>query len=227
MFKLPPLPYEYDALEPAISADTLEFHHGKHHKKYVETTNALLKEKGSKPRSLEEVVRTSDGKLFNNAAQAWNHAFFWHCMTPDKSSPGGEMTEAIQSAFGDLAGLKKVFVEEANSHFASGWAWIVTNEAGMLQVISTHDADTPIAHGLTPILTCDVWEHAYYLDYQNDRKAFVEAWFDRLANWRFAQNQLRALMGAGELFRYPSPEDQIAEKTPRDEASREAGARPA
>lgn len=227
MFKLPPLPYEYDALEPAISAETLEFHHDKHHKGYVDKTNQLLRDEGRGPASLEEVVRTSQGKLFNNAAQAWNHAFFWECMTPDREAPAGRLADAISAAYGDLAGLKKAFVEEAANHFASGWAWIIADESGQLQVISTHDADTPIARSQTPILVCDVWEHAYYLDYQNDRKSFVEEWFDKVANWRFAENQLRALMGSGELFRYPAPEERFAETTTRETSGGQAGAGPA
>jgi Fe-Mn family superoxide dismutase len=227
MFKLPPLPYEYDALEPAISAETLEFHHDKHHKAYVDKTNQMLRDEGRTARSLEEVVKSAEGKLFNNAAQAWNHAFFWECMTPDRAEPQGRLKEAITSAFGDLAGLKKAFVEEGASHFASGWAWIVADETGRLKVISTHDADTPIAHGQTPILVCDVWEHAYYLDYQNDRKSFIEEWFDKVANWRFAENQLTALMGQGELFRYPAPEDAIAQATARNTDQGTTDTRPA
>ena len=227
MFKLPPLPYEYDALEPAISAETLEFHHDKHHKTYVDKTNQLLKEEGKTASTLEEVVKSAKGKLLNNAAQAWNHAFFWESMTGERAAPAGKLAEAITSAYGDLAGLKKAFVEEGANHFASGWAWIVADESGQLKVISTHDADTPIAHGQTPILVCDVWEHAYYLDYQNDRKSFIEEWFDKVANWRFAENQLRALMGQGELFRYPAPEEKVGETPTRDTAQTQTGSRPA
>jgi superoxide dismutase, Fe-Mn family len=227
MFKLPPLPYEYDALEPTISAETLEFHHDKHHKAYVDKTNQMLKDEGRTAATLEEVVKSSQGKLFNNAAQAWNHAFFWECMTGERQAPAGKLAEAITSAYGDLAGLKKAFVEEGANHFASGWAWIIADESGQLKVISTHDADTPIAHGQTPILVCDVWEHAYYLDYQNDRKSFIEEWFDKVANWRFAENQLRALMGQGELFRYPAPEEKGGENTTRETDQTQTGPGPA
>ena len=213
MFILPPLPYDYDGLEPAVSSDTLEFHHDKHHKAYVDNTNRMLREEGRAAQSLEDVVRNSSGKLFNNAAQAWNHGFFWESMTPEYAPPAGDFATAIQSAYGDIGGLRKAFVEEGASHFASGWAWIVADEAGRLKVISTHDADTPIAHGMTPIIVCDVWEHAYYLDYQNDRKSFLETWFDKVANWRFAEKQLRAVMGAGEPYRYPAPEERLGQTT--------------
>ena len=225
MFILPPLPYDYDALEPTVSAETLQFHHDKHHKTYVDTTNKLVAEMGGRPKALEDVVRSSNGKLFNNAAQAWNHAFFWQCMTPDRAAPSGDLEAAIVRGFGDVAAFKAKFIEEGATHFASGWAWLIADEGGGLRVISTHDADTPIAHGWTPLLVCDVWEHAYYLDYQNDRKAFLEAWFDKVANWRFAENQLRALNGAGELFRYPAPEDDLAETTSR-QAQGQTDARP-
>ncbi len=227
MFKLPPLPYDYDALEPAISAETLEFHHDKHHKTYVETTNKLLAERGWKPANLEEVVRGSNGKLFNNAAQAWNHAFFWECMTPDHVPPEGDLKAAIAEGFGSLIDLKEAFIEEAVNHFASGWTWLIADDGGRLKIISTHDADTPIAHAQTPLLTLDVWEHAYYLDYQNDRKAYVKAWLDKVANWRFAENQLRALNGAAELFRFPAPEDTLGEKAERNAGKGQTSARPA
>jgi Fe-Mn family superoxide dismutase len=211
-FILPDLPYEYDALEPAISAETLTFHHDKHHKAYVDTTNKLLAEKGWRPDTLEEVVRISSGKLFNNAAQAWNHAFFWQSMTPDYA-PSSEA----------FAALKDAFIEEGATHFASGWVWIVANESGQPSVTSTHDADNPIAHGQTPLIVCDLWEHAYYLDYQNDRKGFLKAWFEKVANWRFAENQLRALNGEGALFRYPAPEDHIGQTAQTEERQTPTG----
>jgi len=210
MFSLPPLPYDYEALEPVISADTLHYHHDKHHKTYVDTLNKLLADDGKSADTLEEVVRTAEGKLFNNAAQAWNHAFFWESMTSDKSAPSGDLARAID-AFGGMAELRKKFVEEGAGHFASGWVWIIA-DGSVLKVVSTHDADTPIRRGEKPILVCDVWEHAYYLDYQNDRKVFLEAWFDRMANWRFAEKQLRAALGSGEPFRYPAAEDSVEEK---------------
>jgi Fe-Mn family superoxide dismutase len=209
MFALPKLPYDYDALEPAISADTLHVHHDKHHKAYVEKTNKLAGEAGLEDRPLEDVVREArkrgNTKLFNNAAQAWNHAFFWNCMTPDKAQPSGSLKQKIEQAFGSLDEFKAAFAKEGAGHFASGWVWLVTGSDG-LQVISTHDADDVLVReGVFPLLVCDLWEHAYYLDYQNDRAAFLEAWLDDVANWGFAEAQLAAADGQGEGFRYPAP----------------------
>lgn len=210
MFVLPDLPYAADALEPVISARTLGFHHGKHHRTYVETLNTLLAEAGHAPVSLEEVVRDAAGdaakaKLFNNAAQAWNHAFFWDCMSPERQSPSGELAEAIDAAFGGPDHLKEAFVAEGVGHFASGWVWLVAEGPG-LSVISTHDADDTLPRdGLTPLLVCDLWEHAYYLDHQNDRKGFLESWFEALPNWSLAASQLAAARGRGEVWRYPKP----------------------
>jgi len=208
MFILPKLPYAYDALEPAMSADTLHTHHDKHHRTYVEKTNELAAKAGLDGQALEDVVREAqrngDAKLFHNAAQAWNHAFFWECMTPEKAQPSSALMSAIGHAFGGIDAFKDTFVEEGFNHFGSGWAWLVTGSNG-LKVISTHDADdTLIRDGLFPLLVCDLWEHAYYLDYKNDRKAFLERWLDEVANWGFAERQLAASDGKGEGFRYPS-----------------------
>ncbi|MDB5456841.1 MAG: Superoxide dismutase [Caulobacter sp.] len=204
MFKLPDLPYAYDALQPTVSADTLHFHHDKHHAAYVTALNGLIQPGDS--RSLEAVIRDAPpGKLFNNAAQAWNHAFFWDSMTPTKGAPSAGLAAAIAAAFGDLAGLKTAFVTEGVGHFASGWVWLVA-EGGALKVISTHDAaDTLTQPGVTPLLVCDLWEHAYYLDHQNNRKGFLEAWFDALPNWALADRQWSAAQGSGEAWRYPDP----------------------
>ena len=206
MFILPKLPYDYAALEPTLSADTLHTHHDKHHRTYVEKTNELAKEAGLDGRTLEEVVREAhskgDKQLFNNAAQAWNHAFFWECMTPDKAPPSAKIIGAIAQSFASMDALKDAFVEEGFNHFGSGWVWLVTGSEG-LKVISTHDADdTLIRDGLFPLLVCDLWEHAYYLDYKNDRKAFLERWLDEVANWAFAERQLGAADGQGDGFRY-------------------------
>ncbi|HQR88122.1 MAG TPA: superoxide dismutase [Caulobacter sp.] len=202
---LPELPYAYEALEPTVSANTLHFHHDKHHAAYVTALNGLLN--GDDKGSLEEVIKTAaPGKVFNNAAQAWNHAFFWDAMSPEKTAPGAELAAAINEAFGDLAALKTAFVTEAVGHFASGWVWLVA-EGGKLKVISTHDAATTVTEaGVTPLLVCDVWEHAYYLDHQNNRKGFLEAWFDTLANWTLADSQFAASKGAGEVWAYPAPQ---------------------
>ncbi|MBV9509637.1 MAG: superoxide dismutase [Caulobacteraceae bacterium] len=207
MFALPDLPYAYDALQPVVSDRTLHFHHDKHHATYVNTLNELLA--GKSPQSLEAVIQEAKGKekkLFNNAAQAWNHAFFWLSMSPTRQSPSGELDAAIKAAFSDLAELKKAFVTEGVGHFASGWVWLVADKAGALKVISTHDAEDALGDpNLTPLLVCDLWEHAYYLDHQNNRKGFLEAWFDALPNWDFAAAQYAASRGQGEAWRYPAP----------------------
>jgi Fe-Mn family superoxide dismutase len=209
MFELPPLPYDYDALEPTISTDTLHFHHDKHHRAYVEKTNKLAGATGLDGRPLEEVVREArragNTQLFNNAAQAWNHAFFWQCMTPDAGQPSGDFARALEQGFGSVDDFKAAFAKEGEGHFASGWVWLVTGAEG-LKVISTHDADdTLVREGVFPLLVCDLWEHAYYLDYQNDRAAFLKAWLDKTANWAFAERQLAAANGQGDGFRHPAP----------------------
>lgn len=209
MYALLDLPYAYDALVPLISRDTLHAHHDKHFKAYVEKTNELATTAGLAGRPLEDVVREArrrgDKTLFNNAAQAWNHAFFWPCMRPAGGAwPTGELAQAIQH-FGGQQALKDAFVEAGVGHFGSGWVWIVTGAKG-LEVISTHDAeDTLISEGHFPLLACDLWEHAYYLDYENDRKAFLAHWFESLANWDFAAEQLAASDGRGKGFSYPPP----------------------
>jgi len=225
MFVLPELPYGYGDLAPIFSDRTMRFHHDKHHAAYVKTTNELL---GSRiaPDSLEEVVREAargdeHKKLFNNAAQAWNHGFFWVAMAPRRGEPGGELASAIAAAFGDLKSLKSKFVGEGAAHFGSGWVWLVTDEAGLLSVRTTHDAgDTLTQAGVTPLLVCDLWEHAYYLDHQNDRKGFLEGWFDALPNWSFAAAQFAAAHGDGAPWRYPAPESRQAESR---QALRRAG----
>ncbi len=209
MFILPDLPYRYDALAPAMSERTLHVHHDKHHATYVKTVNDLLPG-GAGP--LENVIRDHAGsgdkaKLFNNSAQAWNHGFFWVSMVPPgRSGPSGALAGAIDAAFGSVAELKKAFVAAGAAHFGSGWAWLVASKENALSVVATHDAKTMVgeADG-TPLLVCDLWEHAYYLDYQNDRKGYLEAWFDALPNWAFAETQLRAARGEGEGWRYPEP----------------------
>ena len=213
VFKLPDLPYAYDALKPTMSAETLHLHHDKHHAAYVKTTNELVETLGAPVQTLEEVVlkarREGDAKLFHNAAQAWNHAFFWNCMTPGGSKPQGDLDKAITQAFGGLEQLKQKFVAEGVAHFGSGWVWLIA-DGNDARVISTHDAgDTLTWHGVTPLLVCDLWEHAYYLDYQNDRAGFLEKWFDALPDWSFAAHQLSAAGGQGQPWRYPTaPEPQ-------------------
>jgi Fe-Mn family superoxide dismutase len=218
MFELPDLPYAYDALEPVISDKTLHFHHDKHHATYVKTVNELVNAGAEAGRRLEDIVRgaarSGNRKLFNNAAQAWNHAFFWVAMTPNPEKPPSELSAAIAGAFGDLKGLRQKFVEEGAAHFGSGWVWLVAGQAGKLEVRSTHDADDTLTKdGLTPLIVCDLWEHAYYLDHQNDRKGFLEQWFDALPNWSFAARQFAAARGTGEAWRYPSPTAEPARKS--------------
>jgi superoxide dismutase, Fe-Mn family len=193
---LPPLPYAGNALEPVISEQTLSFHHGKHHKTYVDTLNQLLVGTPFVSLSLEEVIlRTAgDGQhaaIFNNAAQAWNHSFYWHCLTPR----GGDSVPAalqakIKTSFGDLAALKREFGKAAIEQFGSGWAWLVL-DGSELRVIKTSNSDDPLPKRLKPLLTIDVWEHAYYLDYQNRRADYVHAVLNRLMNWEFAAGNLR------------------------------------
>jgi Fe-Mn family superoxide dismutase len=201
MITLPELPYPYDALAPVLSAATLHAHHDKHHAKYVETANELMAKSGLKGKRLEEIIaeaeRRGDHKLFNNAAQAWNHAFFWDCMTPDRRDPDGELLAAMKAAFGGLSELRQKFVQEGAEHFASGWVWLAA-EGGKLAVLSTHDAGTLAHEARTPLVVCDLWEHAYYLDHKQDRKGFLEAWFDRLCNWEFAAAQFAAAQGRHE-----------------------------
>lgn len=195
-FDLPPLPYAKEALEPHISARTIEYHYGKHHQAYVTNLNALVKDTPLNALSLEEVIRQtakdeSKAAVFNNAAQAWNHAFFWKSMTPDGPvAPPQKLIDAIASAFGDFATMKDQFKQAAIGQFGSGWAWLVQNENGALQIVKTPNAMTPFVLGLRPLLTCDVWEHAYYLDYQNRRPDFVQTFLDKLADWDFAAKNM-------------------------------------
>lgn len=194
---LPELPYAMDALEPHMSRGTLEFHHGKHHKSYVDKTNKLIDGTKLENAMLEEIMRaTADDEnqvdLFNNAAQVWNHNFFWNCMTPGGGKlTDGKLTGLLQDEFGSLNGFNTAFQEAATGRFGSGWAWLVYKN-GNLQIMSTANADNPMQLGLTPLLTCDVWEHAYYLDYQNARAKFVETFLEHLVNWPFVEKRLEA-----------------------------------
>lgn len=208
MFILPALPYGATALAPTMSEDTVVTHHDKHHAKYVDTTNQLLAKLDWAAATLESVVQQAhergEKKLFNNAAQAWNHGFYWESMTDARRDPAGDLAQAIQRDFGSLAELKARFVAEGADHFASGWVWLVAQD-DRLAVISTHDADDTLIHpGVTPLLVCDLWEHAYYLDTKNDRKTFLENWFDRLANWAFAETQLAAVRAGQPGWTYPA-----------------------
>jgi Fe-Mn family superoxide dismutase len=208
VFSLPDLPYGYDALHPAISEVTMRTHHDKHHAAYIETTNKLLAEQPFESLSLEEVVKQAaehgQQKLFNQSAQAWNHGFFWECMTPHYEEPRGEIAESIKTAFGGLSPLRECFVEEGAGHFGSGWVWLLSRN-GELVVVSTHDGNGPLTSDRDiPILACDLWEHAYYLDYKNGRKQFLQTWFDQVTNWRFAADQYAASQGQTQPYRFPS-----------------------
>ncbi|HTW87353.1 MAG TPA: superoxide dismutase [Candidatus Binataceae bacterium] len=191
-FELPKLPYAMDALAPHISAETLEFHHGKHHAAYVNNLNNLIKQTKFESSSLEEIVKgASPGPLFNNAAQHFNHSFYWTSLKPHGGGePSGPLGEAIKKAFGDFKSFREKFSAAAVGHFGSGWAWLVKKSDGTIAIESTHDADTPIAHSGTPLLTCDVWEHAYYIDYRNARAKYVEAFWE-IVNWDFAAANLK------------------------------------
>lgn len=194
--QLPALPYDTTALEPHMSARTFEFHYGKHHKTYVDNTNAAIAGTDLDRADLPTIIKTAksrgDRKLFNNSAQVWNHNFFWNSIAPQGGgTPQGKVATLIDRDLGGLQGFKTAFKAEATGHFASGWAWLVLRE-GKLVVTSYHDADTPIAHdGVAPLLTCDVWEHAYYLDYQNARPKFIDVFLENLVNWNFVAANLQ------------------------------------
>lgn len=187
-FQLPELPYSKDALAPHISAETLEYHYGKHHNGYVTKLNDAIKGTPNAEKSLEEIIKSADGGLFNNAAQVWNHTFYWNSLSPDGGGePTGELAEAITSSFGSFEKFKEEFSEAAKSQFGSGWAWLVKDSSGKLSVMKTGNAETPVTNSdVTPLLTCDVWEHAYYIDYRNARPKYVEAFWN-LVNWNFAE----------------------------------------
>lgn len=194
-FALPKLPYPETALEPAISARTVACHHGKHHAAYVDKLNELVAGTPYAALPLADVVKRAahqaeDRAIFNNAGQAWNHAFYWHSMSPHGGDPTGRMKDLLQSSFGGVSEFKEAFAKAAVAHFGSGWTWLVRDRDGKLKVATTANADTPIAHGETPLLAADVWEHAYYLDYQNRRPEHIRAWLNRLANWQFAEANL-------------------------------------
>lgn len=189
-FELPPLPYAKDALAPHMSEETLEYHYGKHHKAYVDNLNNLVKGTEWESKSLEDIIKNSSGGMFNNAAQIWNHTFFWHCLSPNGGGqPTGKVLEAINKAFGPFDLFKEKFTKTALTTFGSGWAWLVKNKDGTLDIISTSNAGTPMTEGKTALLTCDVWEHAYYIDYRNARPKFLDAFWN-VVNWEFVSTNL-------------------------------------
>ena len=190
--ELPPLPYDKNALAPFISAETLEFHHGKHHQTYVTNLNNLIPGTLFENLALKDIVLQSDGAVFNNAAQVWNHTFYWNGMRPQGGvQPTGELLEAIQQAFGSFEAFKEAFAQSAVTTFGSGWAWLVKKADGSLALVSTSNAACPLTEGHTPLLTCDVWEHAYYIDYRNARPKYVEEFWN-VVNWDFVDQQFKA-----------------------------------
>jgi len=189
-FELPSLPFDMDALEPYISHETLEYHYGKHHQTYVTNLNNLTTGTEYAESSLEDVVRSAQGGLFNNAAQVWNHSFYWNCLSPNGGGePAGSLATAIKAAFGSFVEFKGKFSQTAITTFGSGWGWLVQNNDGSLELMSTSNAGNPMTSGKKPLLTCDVWEHAYYIDYRNARPKYVEAFWD-LVNWDFVSGNL-------------------------------------
>ena len=191
-FELPALPYAKDALAPHMSAETFDYHHGKHHLAYVNKLNELTAGKPEAGKSLEELIRTTEGGLFNQAAQVWNHTFFWSCMKPaGGGEPTGDLAAAIQRDFGSYADFKTKFAAEAVGRFGSGWAWLV-KDGDKLAITNSMNAGNPMTEGKTPLLTLDVWEHAYYIDYRNARPNFITAFLDHLVNWDFAAANLKA-----------------------------------
>ncbi len=190
-FTLPELPYAKDALAPHISAETLEYHHGKHHKAYVDNLNKLVAGKPEESKSLEEIILASEGGVFNNAAQIWNHTFYWHSMKPKGGGePTGDLKAAIDRDFGGLDKFASAFSQAGATQFGSGWAWLVL-EKGKLAVTKTPNADLPMKHGQKALLTMDVWEHAYYIDYRNARPKYIETFLKSLVNWDFALENLK------------------------------------
>lgn len=189
--QLPELPYARDALAPHISAETIEYHYGKHHKTYVDNINRLISGTEFEKMALEDIIRKASGGIFNNAAQLWNHTFYWNCLSPKGGGePSGELADTITGNFGSLASFKEQFTRAAVTLFGSGWAWLVRNADGSLSVEAASNAGTPLKEGKKALLTCDVWEHAYYIDYRNARAKYVEAFWN-LVNWDFVANNLK------------------------------------
>ena len=189
-FELPPLPYADDALMPHISAETLAYHYGKHHRAYVNNLNKLTEGTEWADASLEDIIRRADGGIFNNGAQVWNHSFYWSCMSPSGGGqPTGEVADRINSSFGSFAEFRDRFTAEAAGRFGSGWAWLVSSPSGQFSIVTTSNAGNPLRDGEKPLLTCDVWEHAYYIDYRNARPEYLAHFWD-LVNWDFVAENL-------------------------------------
>ena len=189
--ELPALPFERNALEPHISAETIDYHYGKHHKAYVDKLNELTPGTEFEDMPLEDIIKKSDGTIFNNAAQVWNHTFYWYCLQPGGGKePTGKLADAINAAFGDFAKFKEQFTDTAIKTFGSGWAWLVQRKDGSVALVSTSNAATPLTGNDVPLLTCDVWEHAYYIDYRNARPKYLEHFWN-LVNWEFVAGNMK------------------------------------
>ena len=201
-FSLIDLPFDKDALDPAISAETLSYHHGKHHQAYVDKTNAAIEGTDMTDDDLETVIakaRGSNQGLFNNAAQVWNHGFYWHSLAAEKSHPSGELKSMVEEAFGSIEDFNSKLADRGGGHFASGWVWLAEKD-GKVSIEESHDADTLADGDFNPLLVLDVWEHAYYLDHQNARPAYLKAVIENNLNWSFASENL----ARGETWKYPS-----------------------
>ena len=196
LHELPELPYPRNALEPHLSQETLDFHYGKHHATYVKKLNNLIKDTEWADKSLEELIHDAEGGIYNNASQVWNHTFYWHCMNPDGGGkPKNEVGKAITEKFGSFDAFQKQFTEEATGLFGSGWVWLVLQPDGGLEIVPTANGDNPLRDGMTPLLTCDVWEHAFYIDYRNEKPAYMKA-FWKITDWAFVNdNYLSAVHG--------------------------------
>ena len=214
-FQLPDLPFARDALQPVMSAETLDYHHGKHHKAYVDKVNKLVGEAGGGERSLIEAVRAArekgDKGLFNNSAQIWNHSFFWQCLAPaEGQQPDGRLKALIEDGFGGTDALLKALKDEAVGHFSNGWAWLLLDR-DKLAIASLHDADTPLVHdGMVPLLTLDLWEHAYYIDYRNERPRYADEVLAKIINWEFVARNLDG-EGAGRADQEPAATERAVE----------------
>ena len=193
-FALPELPFAKNALDPHISAETLDFHHGKHHNAYVTNLNKLIEGRPAAGQTLEEIIGAAEGGMFNNAAQVWNHTFYWRCMKPaGGGEPTGDLAQAINRNFGSFARFREEFAAAAATQFGSGWAWLVS-DGGKLRVTKTANADTPLKHDHSALLTIDVWEHAYYIDYRNARPKYIDVFLSHLVNWGFVAENLAKAM---------------------------------
>ena len=198
--ELTPLPYEYNALEPFVSEETLKFHHDKHHATYVKKLNGLIEKTSFQGKTLEEIILSSEGKVFNNAAQVWNHDFYWQCLAKAKDDkPSGKFNDAIQQRFDSLDNFKEEFAKFATDLFGSGWTWLVLDPDNQLEIINTYNAENPLTQQKIPLLTCDVWEHAYYIDYRNSRPDYLGAFWN-IVNWDFVSKRYAQALENHEAF---------------------------